>query len=379
MSINKTKEQHIAVFGESGSGKTVMLSSFYGAAQEPKFTKDSLFHVVADEFGQGARLHKNYLGMRDESQVPMTNHFSSTSYSFTLKLKSANAQRSPVNALRLVWHDYPGEWFDSGVENDEEAARRLSTFKDLLQSDVALLLVDGQRLLDSKGEEERYLKSLIGNFKNSLLGLQDEILHDGKPLTKFPRIWMFGLSKCDLLPDFDAVRFHELLIHKVASEIEEFRNILTTFTTGDAALSVGEDFVLLSSAKFEPGKIELEDRVGIDLVLPIASALPLLRHLRWAKTLNLPGKVAKELLGGVSFALGILQRHQNKLPAPLAMVVNKVKPEMLLGIADLATSALEEIMKNALAKNDHIAAILAGFQIKLNKAEENKILIRSKR
>ncbi|MGP5287339.1 ATP/GTP-binding protein, partial [Glutamicibacter arilaitensis] len=62
MSINKTKEQHIAVFGESGSGKTVMLSSFYGAAQEPKFTKDSLFHVVADEFGQGARLHKNYLG-----------------------------------------------------------------------------------------------------------------------------------------------------------------------------------------------------------------------------------------------------------------------------------------------------------------------------
>ncbi len=27
-------EQHIAVFGESGSGKTVLVSSFYGAAQD---------------------------------------------------------------------------------------------------------------------------------------------------------------------------------------------------------------------------------------------------------------------------------------------------------------------------------------------------------
>ena len=58
-------EQHIAVFGESGSGKTVLVSSFYGATQEPEFLKSSLFDVTADDTGQGHRLHANYLGMKD--------------------------------------------------------------------------------------------------------------------------------------------------------------------------------------------------------------------------------------------------------------------------------------------------------------------------
>jgi ABC-type glutathione transport system ATPase component len=34
MPSNRVLEQHIAVFGESGSGKTVMLSSFYESEQE---------------------------------------------------------------------------------------------------------------------------------------------------------------------------------------------------------------------------------------------------------------------------------------------------------------------------------------------------------
>ena len=37
MQLNGVLEQHIAVFGESGSGKTVLVSSFYGATQEPEF------------------------------------------------------------------------------------------------------------------------------------------------------------------------------------------------------------------------------------------------------------------------------------------------------------------------------------------------------
>ena len=58
----RVREQHIAVFGGSGSGKTVLVSSFYGAAQEQAFLKDSDFHVIADDTGQGNRLRQNYLG-----------------------------------------------------------------------------------------------------------------------------------------------------------------------------------------------------------------------------------------------------------------------------------------------------------------------------
>ncbi|MEE3921132.1 hypothetical protein V2I01_31900 [Micromonospora sp. BRA006-A] len=56
------------MFGESGSGKTVLLSSFYGGTQEPQYLKRSLFHVLAEDIGQGNRLHKNYLGMKDEER-----------------------------------------------------------------------------------------------------------------------------------------------------------------------------------------------------------------------------------------------------------------------------------------------------------------------
>lgn len=36
MKLNRVLEQHVAVFGESGSGKTVLVSSFHGATQEPE-------------------------------------------------------------------------------------------------------------------------------------------------------------------------------------------------------------------------------------------------------------------------------------------------------------------------------------------------------
>ena len=49
-------------------------------------------------------------------------------------------------------------------------------------------------MLDNAGEEERYLKSLLGNVRNGLLALKDDLLEDGKPLVKFPRIWMLALS-----------------------------------------------------------------------------------------------------------------------------------------------------------------------------------------
>ena len=155
----KTLQQQVAVFGESGSGKTVLLSSFYGAMQEPAFLEKSLFRVVADDVGQGIRLHSNYLGMRDAGRQPATTRFAATSYSFSAKLKrsstKAGLKETPVDALRLVWHDYPGDWFEESAASPEEARRRVDTFRTLLTADVALVLVDGQRLLEEAGQEEK--------------------------------------------------------------------------------------------------------------------------------------------------------------------------------------------------------------------------------
>lgn len=382
MQLNTALEQHIAVFGESGSGKTVLVSSFYGAAQEPRYLKNSLFHVVADDIGQGTRLHRNYLGMRDSARLPEPTRFSATSYSFSIKSKNGSddkaAKARPFDALRLVWHDYPGEWFEQDVTGSE-AQRRVDTFKSLLGSDVALLLVDGQRLVDNRGEEERYLKSLLANFRNGLLSLRSELLDEGKPLVEFPRIWVMALSKSDLLPDLDVYGFRDLLIDKVGEDIGQLRETLAGLVEAGDALSVGEDFLLLSSARFDAGRIEVTERVGLDMVLPLAAMLPFERHARWVQRQQIPGKVAENLLKGLSPLADVLTgRYSSLLPGPLGKLLKVVGPGVKVA-TELAGDTLKEANAQALAKHDYLKATLTRFKMDLDTGEENQVLIRSPR
>ncbi len=383
MQVKRVLEQHIAVFGESGSGKTVLLSSFYGSTQEPAYWRSSPYRVVADDIGQGSRLHKNYLDMRDSATRPAPDRFRSISYAFSVKLRAGDTQpttASPFDALRLVWHDYPGEWFQEGVSGAEEAQRRVGTFRSLLTSDVAMLLVDGQELADNAGAEERYLKSVLGNFRNALLNLKDDLLPDGKPLVKFPRIWILALSKADLLPNMDVVKFQELLIKKALEELNELRAVLKSMVASSEALSLGEDFVLLSSAKFDSARIDLTQRVGIDLVLPIAAMLPFERHIKWVEEKKAGAEVAEELLSGLgAFAAVLIGKAKwGGLPGKvLAVIGAPVVSAAMTAAAKLAGNKLRTRHSEAIAKNDHMAAVLTGFQIALNDGEDQQVLLRS--
>ncbi|MCC9195298.1 ATP/GTP-binding protein [Arthrobacter sp. zg-Y820] len=383
MQLSRALEQHIAVFGESGSGKTVMISSFYGAAQEPQYLKKSLFNVVANETGQGNRLHQNYLGMRDSARLPAPTRFSATSYSFSVKPKEAFDAKAvkarPSDALRLVWHDYPGEWFEEDVSGEEEAKRKVDTFKALLGSDVALLLVDSQRLLDHSGEEERYLKSLLSNFRNGLLSLKDDLLDDGKPLVEFPRIWVMALSKSDLLPEMDVFKFRDLLIEKAGDDLAQLREVLAGLVEASDALSVGEDFVLLSSAKFGSDKIEVTERVGLKLILPLAAMLPIERHVRWAEAKQIPRKVAQNLLAGVGPLAAALIGRKGQAPGPIGNLLQHIGPNLVNEAVKLAADKLRGINSEALARQDYLSATLTGFRADLDKAEEDQVLLRSRR
>jgi hypothetical protein len=382
MQLSKALEQHIAVFGESGSGKTVLVSSFYGATQEPQYLKDSLFHVVADDVGQGSRLHRNYLGMKSSARVPIQTLFTATPYAFSVKLKAGSdpeaAKGRPFNALRLVWHDYPGEWFEQDVGGAEEAQRRIDTFRSLLRSDVALLLVDAQRMLDNAGEEERYLKSLFANLRNGLLSVREGLLDDGEPLVEFPRIWVLALSKSDLLPDVDVFAFRDLLIEKASDEIDELRTVISGLVQASDALSVGEDFALLSSAKFEAGKIEVTERIGLDLILPLAAMLPIERHIDWTQTQQLPGRVAENLLSGIGPVVDVLFERLSRLPGPLGHIFGTAGPS-LQRVAQLAGDKLKEMNDEARAKGDNLRAMLTGFRLDLERGEERRIFLSSRR
>jgi hypothetical protein len=384
----RVREQNIAVFGASGSGKTVLLSSFYGAAQELALDKESLFRVLADDAGQGNRLYQNYLGMKNRARVPATNRFSAIRYSFTLTFKDSGdakaAKSRPFDELRLVWHDYPGEWFEEEPGTDEELTRRVDTFRTLLRSDVALVLVDGQQLLDHAGEEERYLKALFSSLRDGLLRLKHELLDDGEPLVEFPRIWMLALSKSDLHPDLDVHGFRDLLVEKAGSDVAALHDVLREFVQLPEALSMGEDYLLLSSARFEPGRIEVADRIGLDLILPVAALLPLERLVRWAEKLEIPRKWLDRLadnadaLATVLIGTGIVGTLLGKVPRVGALLA-KVALPLLAGAIQLSESKIREVNEQARANRDYLTATLTQFQLDLDRGEDEGIFRKSPR
>jgi hypothetical protein len=382
----RVREQHLAVFGASGSGKTVLISSFYGAAQEQSFVKDSLFNVIAEDTGQGHRLRQNYLGMKNSATLPSLTKFSTTPYSFLIKLKNPGdpkfAKGRQFDALRLVWHDYPGEWFEEDPSSEEEARRRIGTFRSLLRSDVALILVDGQKLLDHAGEEERYLKSLFWGLRDGLERLKDDILDEGQPLKEFPRIWIIALSKADLHPGLDARRFQDLVIEKSASEVSALHEVLKEFVRFPEALSVGEDFLRVSSATFEPGRIEVSRRVGLDLLLPVAALLPLERLARWDARLQIPRRLVDQLVHNSDSitkflrdpALLLVLRRIPRFGKPLSLAL----PTLAKVIA-VSTPKVRTLNAAARAKGDYVTAVLTQFRLDLDRGVEEGVLIKSLR
>jgi hypothetical protein len=390
----KIREQHIAVFGESGSGKTVLASSFYGPTQEKSFSND-LWDLVADDTGLGNRLYKNYVGMRDHATTPALTRFAATTYDFSVKIKgggNAKAKKRPFDTLRLAWHDYPGEWFEESPSSEEEANRRVDTFRSLLRSDVALLLVDGQRLLDYSGEEERYLKSLLTNFRQGLLQLKEDVLASEGRVVEFPRIWIIALSKADLFPDWDVHSFRDLIIWNAAEHIEHLRTTLQDFVVTPEALSMGEDFMLLSSAKFElssagpePLEIDVTKRVGVDLILPVASLLPLERRVQWQEKMQIPMKVLDSLADGAETMAAVLSGEKGLGVAKVVAKLPKVGPlaskatiPALVAAVKIAGSQLRQINEQARESHDYLTATLTQFKLDLNQGETDRLLIRSK-
>ncbi|MGC4937161.1 TRAFAC clade GTPase domain-containing protein [Kribbella sp. DT2] len=390
----RIREQHIAVFGESGSGKTVLVSSFFGPTQEGSYSND-LWDLVADDTGQGNRLYQNYLGMRDRGKTPMPTRFAATTYYFSVKLKggdNAAGKQRPFDALRLAWHDYPGEWFEESPSSEEEAGRRVDTFRSLLRSDVALLLVDGQKLLDYAGEEERYLKSLLTNFRQGVLRLKDDLLDEDR-LAEFPRIWIVALSKADLFPDWDVHSFRDLVIEKAAGHLDDLRSTLREFVETPDALSVGEDFMLLSSAKFElsaagpePVEIDVTQRVGLDLILPVASMLPLERRVQWNERMEIPRKVLDTLADGAETLAAVLTGGKSLGVDKLVALLPKVGPlaslaalPVLTAAAKMAGSQLRDLNAQARQNHDFLTATITQFKLDLDQGVKDKLLIRSLR
>ena len=260
----------------------------------------------------------------------------------------------------------------------------MDTFRSLLSSDIAFFLVDAQLLIDNAGAEERYLKSVFSNFSTGLFTLKDEILSEGKKLEEFPRIWVIALSKADLLPEMDVSRFRDLVIEKAGSEVIQLRDTLSEFVEDSEALALGEDFMLLSGAKFEVDTIDVKENIGADLILPLAAILPLERHARWHQAGLLRLRAVERLLsigtlgaGAVAAALLGIRLRFGRLALLQGLIATDMSPERIEEAANLAGEKLRARHAEALEQHNYLTATLTGFKIALEQAEDDRILHRS--
>lgn len=189
--------------------------------------------------------------------------------------------------------------------------------------------------------------------------------------------------------------FRDLVIVKAADDIEQLRSTIAGMIVTPDALSIGEDFMLLSSAKFElkadsaePVEIDLKQRIGLDLMLPIASLLPLERRVLWEERMKLPWKVAETLadgadviaaaLAGVKFTgFEKLLRMVTKNDAQAALVA-KVLPVAFVAAIKIVGSKLKEMNKDARAKHLYLRAMLTQFKIDLDQAGTENVLRKQK-
>ena len=352
-------DQHVAVFGESGSGKTTLISVFYGHQQTAKFSRVAGYSLLAADTTQGHKLLKAYHQIEDDLLPPSTRYRHSV---FSFRIRPDKLKK---DAGRLLWHDYPGEWW-SETRGGEEGERKKEAFKTLLCSDVALLLVDGQRLLEDK---EQYLPRLFKSFRDELSRQRELLIEKDSFLECFPRVWIICLSKADLFPEKNVEWFRNKVVKEANEELTALRDEIKTMVNKPEFIALGEEYLLLSSAKFDPETGKIQDpkkTIGIDLISPLAITSPLRHAKKWVQ-IEVGGKKAALLLAEAF--RGVTTGWMRILPIVGSFFT--LLDEELKG----GTQKLRQIHENAIEKGDAVEAILAAFQMRLSHPKTEKVYL----
>jgi len=366
-------EQHIAVFGESGSGKTTLLCVFYGKQQSARFVDESGYELLANDASQGNQLLSLYNQVRDS--IVQSTRLKSTRYEFSVR--PATREKKSKNVIRLVWHDYPGEWLTE-EKGGMEGARRKETFENLVKADVAYFLVDAQKL---KSDGGKYLKRLFGNFKDLLARMHDDYAAQGKlPFHYFPRLWYICLSKADLLPDWTVQRFKQEL-EFANEEVFNVERTLNAFVSESRNVDFRSGYLLLSSLKVNSDSLKIEnwdETKGVDAIVPLSFYTPIFRAFKWAKVKGVSSGVLRKVLkvgGKILSSLGPITAAGAlliitsvpwigwALAAPVAIAALLLSSAGFL--LEAAGSGFEAINENEVKKLNGLKLMLKRFQLKI--------------
>ncbi len=257
------KNYNIVVLGVSGSGKTVLLASFFKTFSTlGKFG----FFLELEDADRRKKLNKIYEEQlsRGESWPPGTRNTDQWTFNCYVK----NSELSLVQACKLTYVDYAGGLItDSSTEAGDDS--QLESFID--SADAVLALIDGQKLL-SLMQDNDLSSGVVSKFI----------------LTDLPNI-MQGVNKCTRnTPVHFIISKWDLLLEKnyslaevknrLLNTVREFNNVVGNRKKAGCPVrlipisSVGKGFAILEpngQMKKIPGKIPQP----WNLEVPLAFAL----------------------------------------------------------------------------------------------------------
>lgn len=252
MNIGKVR---VAVFGESGSGKTVLLSTFYGINTKSEvFLGKSLFLSISKEQAQiGRRLLANH------NRISQSVSFPPSTDDFTIYNFRASTFGSNITFLDIDWYDYPGGFWLVPEKIPRDLRVKL---KQLIQCDVGILIIDGERFSQ---EGKKYVKRIFSQFNKTIARLKKEVVGwvDTMQRKSLPKHWIIALSKADSLDEsFSAEEFYKFVFQCALTEMEDLGKTVNSPQFGDS-------FLLLSAARrVSTDKFDGSSPFGFDLIIP---------------------------------------------------------------------------------------------------------------
>lgn len=253
--MSKMQEIRIALFGKSSSGKTTLLASYFGNQQRYSFEKEHGYHLAVEDTAKGNRLLSKYYKMEKGEFPPGTETFEE--YHFNFKVHGLTDP-----SFKIVWYDYPGGWWEENPKDEEEKFVRREAFKNLLQSHVGILLVDGEQYNNSGTS---YVNCLLDQFKNEIRNIKDFLASAGSPMTDFPKQWIIALSKADILPE--SVTAENICKRIVSDGVDQLTGLANEIDLKD----FGGQYMLISSVKGNNKKVtNAHQYIGIQLIAPVA-------------------------------------------------------------------------------------------------------------
>lgn len=258
-SIKPQQTLKVAFLGGRGSGKTTLIASYLGHMASHRWQKEHKYYLSSPDSADSKRLNGQFQGLCD-GYFPEATVKRSTAYRFHMHVEDCEGV-----PLEIQWMDYPGEWWEREPMDAKESKQRNEALKNMMQSQVCFLVIDGAEL---KKHGEKYLRSYLAHMTNEIANILRQ--NNSKKRSKQLRdmVWILALSKADLLEkNVTAGDFADFVNRYAADQIHTLRQRL-----GEVGCpSLGMNYLLFSSVLGTGQKIvDIHQTIGLDLIAPLA-------------------------------------------------------------------------------------------------------------